>query len=166
MADGCASTKTLRLARPVLEDFAYLTKRMRPDEIAQFLAGSGLREYDPDIAARALAMTQGPTFVLVDAANRPVILGGFAPKRRGVFEAWLAGTLEGWEKHWRRITRECVRQMDALLRTGAHRIETYALASRTQAHAWYERIGFAREGVLKGYFADGSDAIAFARTRA
>lgn len=165
MADGCTSTNSLRLARPVLEDFAYLMKRLRPDEIAQFLAGSGLREYDPDIAARAVAMTQGPTFVLVTQDNRPVILGGFAPKRRGVYEAWLAGSMEGWEQHWRRITRECVRQLEHLLAGHAHRVETYALASRTQAHAWYERIGFQREGLLRGYFADGSDAVAFARTR-
>jgi hypothetical protein len=165
MADGTLIASGLKLARPVLEDFAYIMKRMRPDEIEQFLALSGLREYDPDVAARAFAMTAGPTFVLVEADNKPVILGGFEPKRRGVYEAWLAGTMEGWDKHWRRITRECMRQMDTLLTVGAHRIEVCALASRTRTHAWYERIGFVREARLTGYCADGSDAIMFARTR-
>lgn len=163
--DGSLHIATkLRLARPVLEDFAYIAKRMRPDEIAQFLAVSGLREYDADIAARAYAMTAGPTFALIDAHNMPVILGGFVPKRRGVFEAWLAGSMDAWGKHWFRITRECVRQMDNLLTLNAHRIEVCALASRVDTHAWYERIGFRREGTLTAYCADGQDAIMFART--
>lgn len=157
-------THSIRLARPVLEDFAYITKRMRPDEIAQFLAMSGLSTYDPDLAARAYAMTGGPTFALIDADNRPIILGGFAPKRRGVFEAWLAGSMEAWERHWYRITRECMRQIDTLLTVNAHRVEVCALASRTETHDWYERIGFKREGTLTGYCADGQDAIMFART--
>lgn len=166
MDGGAHIASGLRLARPVLEDFAYIAKRMRPDEIAQFLAGSGLREYEPDIVARALSMAQGPVFVLVEGDGRPALLGGFEPKRRGVYEAWAAGTMESWERHWRRFTRECMRQCEWLMATGAHRIETYALASRTQAHAWYERIGFDREAVLKAYFADGTDAIVFARTKA
>lgn len=164
MDGGMPIASGLKLARPALEDFAWITKRMRPDEIAQFLAVSGLREYDADIAARAYAMTPGPSFALIDAGNRPVILGGFVPKRRGVYEAWLAGTMDGWAQHWFRITRECVRQMDALLTLNAHRIEVCALASRVQTHAWYERIGFRREATLTAYCADGQDAVMFART--
>jgi hypothetical protein len=164
MDGGAPMTTKLQLARPALEDFAYIAKRMRPDEIAQFLAVSGLAAYDADLAARAYAMTPGPTFALVDGYNRPLILGGFVPKRRGVYEAWLAGTMDAWRDHWYRITRECVRQMDNLLTLNAHRIEVCALASRVQTHAWYERIGFKREGVLTAYCANGQDAVMFART--
>jgi len=162
---GAYIASGLRLARPVLEDFAYIAKRMRLEEREQFLAVSGLREYDPDIAARALSMVQGPVFALVDEKGIPVLLGGFEPKRRGVYEAWLAGTTEGWDRHWRRFTRECARQVEAMLTLHAHRIEVYALENMTRVHAWYEHIGFVREATLNGYCADGRSIVLYARIR-
>lgn len=165
MDGGANIDRSLRLARPALEDFAYIAKRMRPCEREQFLAVSGMREYDPDITARALSMARGPTFALVDGKGVPVLLGGFEPKRRGVYEAWLVGTTDGWDKYWRRFTRECGRQVDAMLTMHAHRIEVYALENMVRVHAWYETIGFAREATLKGYCADGRDAVMYARVR-
>jgi hypothetical protein len=155
---------TLQLAVPILEDFGHLARHMRPDEIEQFMAMSGLAEYVPDVAARALSMQGGPTWAVIDDANRAVLVGGFQPVRPGVFEAWLAGTMECWEKHGRAFTRICRREIDALLADGAHRVQITALASRAGAHEWYERgLGMQREGVLRAYCADGQDAIMFAR---
>jgi ribosomal protein S18 acetylase RimI-like enzyme len=165
MPDGNTSSNSLRLARPLLQDFAYIARRMRRDEREQFVAFSGMGAYEPDIVARALSMLQGPTFSLVDERNVPVILGGFHPRRRGVFEAWLAGTDDAWAQHWRTITRECARQLQVLLNTTAHRVEVYSLTSRVHAHAWYERIGLQLEATLRRYCADGSDVFVFARTR-
>jgi hypothetical protein len=82
-----------------------------------------------------------------------------------VFECWLVGTDDGWNRHWHAITRACNRLMKGMFDNGAHRIETCALASRTQAHDWYERfVGMRREGVKVGHFADRQDGIMFART--
>ncbi|MEN5115844.1 hypothetical protein ABE488_00705 [Luteimonas sp. TWI662] len=156
----------IRLGHPIVEDFAYLARRMRPDEIEQFLAFGGLHEYDADIAARAFAATPGPSYVFVGADGLPFLAGGFQPLRPGVFDGWLVGTLAGWEAHGFAITRICRRVIDQMLVDGAHRVQIAALASRTAAHDWYERgLGLQREGVLRAYCADGSDAVMFAKVR-
>lgn len=155
---------TLRLTAPLIEDFGHLARHMRPDEIEQFLAFSGLPEYVPDIAARAFALTPGPTWAVVDDGNRAVLVGGFQPVRDGVLDGWLAGSMDGWARHGRSFTRICRREIGRVLANGAHRVQIAALASRTAAHDWYERgLGMQREGVLRGYCADGQDAIMFAK---
>lgn len=167
MADGCTSTnKTLRLARPLLQDYAWLAARMRACEIEHFLALSGLHEFSADAAARAFAMTSGPAFALVGEENLPIMAGGFVPERAGVFEAWLLGTDEAWDRYGHRITRVCNRQITALLAHGAHRIHVLCLPNNTRAHAWYQRgLRMQFEGTLKGYAASGADMLIFARTR-
>ena len=156
----------VRIGTPILEDFAYLARNMRPDEIDQFVAMTGVGEYNPDIAARCLAAIPGYTWVLVGEDGLPFLVGGFQPIRPGVYEGWLAGTMAGWERHGFAITRICRRQMDALLRTEAHRVQIPALASRTAAHVWYERgLGMTREGRMPGYCADGRDAELFGKVR-
>jgi hypothetical protein len=111
-----------------------------------------------------MAATAGPAWVLVDDAGLPVLLGGFEPIRPGVYECWLAGSLDAWTQHWRTFTRVCRRLLADLFANGAHRVQTCALASRTAAHRWYASVGLAREGVLHGYGATGADFIMFART--
>ena len=156
----------VRIGTPILEDFAYLARNMRPDEIDQFVAMTGVAEYNPDIAARCLAAIPGYTWVLVGEDGLPFLVGGFQPIRPGVYEGWLAGTMEGWERHGFEITRICRRQMDALLRTEAHRVYVPALSSRTAAHDWYMRgLGMVNEGLQKGFCANKSDAIMFAKVR-
>ncbi len=165
MADGNARIPDLRLGIPLVQDFAWIADRMRPDEVQQFLSFSGMHEYVPDIAARSMAMCNGPAFVFVDPQNLPVIVAGFIPLRRGVYEAWMAGTMEGWAKHWRAITKVCRREMDRLLNNGAHRIQICAQAKREKTLEWYERgLLMKREGTHKGFCADGTDAVMFART--
>lgn len=154
----------LRLATPLLQDYAWIAARMRSDERAQFAALSGM-PYTPDVCARALANTAGPHFALVDAAGYPVLLGGFEPQRPGVYEGWLAGTDEGWAQHWRAITLHCNRRLRALFLGGAHRVQLTALATRTGAIEWYERgLKMTCEGTRPGYCADGSDAVMYGRT--
>jgi hypothetical protein len=64
------------------------------------------------------------------------------------------------------MTKVCRGLMEDLMNNGAHRIFTCALSSRTQAHVWYERsLKMTREGRMKGYFADGQDAIMFAMVK-
>lgn len=164
MPDGSAIPE-IRLGRPIVEDFAYLARRMRPDEIEQFTSMSGF-DFDADVAARAFVMTPGQTFVLVDRGNMPVVAGGFEPLRPGVYSGWMVGTTEGWSRYWRAITRHTRRLHDKVLSEGAHRIEIIAKASRVFAHDWYERgLLMEREGVLRGYCADGSDAVMFSRVK-
>jgi hypothetical protein len=164
--DGTPMLPETRLAVPLVEDYATIAKTMRPDEIAQFLAMSGMREYVPDIAAKAWINSPGPAFVVVDRDNKPLAVSGFTPVHDGVYEAWAAAPLRTWQRHWRAVTKYCVRQMSALLEADAHRIQICALATRTEAHAWYEKgLHMTREGLLRAYCADGSDAVMFARVR-
>jgi hypothetical protein len=163
MADG-DRIPSVRIAYPMLEDFGHLARNMRPDEIDQYLALSGMDEYVPDIAARFLASTPGYVWLMVDENNLPFLVGGLIPIRKGVYEAWLAGTMEGWAKHGLAITRFCRKQVDNVLKTDGHRVYVVALTGRHQAHAWYERgVGMKREGVLHGYFSNGADAVIFAK---
>lgn len=157
----------IRLAAPLIEDLAWLAKRMRPDEIAQYLALTGQTEYDPDQCARALASISGVNFVLVDREGYPVCAGGFEEVRLKVWQTWMVGTTEGWAKHWRAITKHSRRLMDNLLASDrAHRVQTYALASRRAAHVWYERgLGQTFEGVHRGLFADGQDGVCYAKVK-
>lgn len=166
MADGNRHPE-IRLGAPILEDFAYIARHMRSDEVQQYLALTGLPEYVPDVAARALAATPGPQFVLVGPDGLPVLVGGFAPVRNGVYEGWLAGTQEGWDKHWRAMTKVARGLMLDIINNGrAHRVETCALVSRVAAHAWYERgLKMRRDGLLPGYFANGEDGVMFSLTR-
>ena len=156
----------VRLAVPILDDYCYLARRMRPDEIAQFLAMTGASSFDSDAAARAMAASQGATFVGVDRDNVPIMAGGLEPLRPGVFELWAVGTLAGWEAHWRAITLGCNRIIRDAFARGAHRVQITALASRTQAHEWYERgLKLRREAEHPGFFADGQTGITFARVK-
>ena len=166
MADGAANvTPQLRLGIPVLEDYAYVAKRMRKDEIEQFLAKTNLKNYEPDICARVAANMAGPSYVYVDRAGYPVLIGGFEPIRHGVYEAWLMGTDESWATYWRAFTKISKRMINELLDGAAHRIQTAALVTRPHAHLWYERLGMKNEGVQKAYCANGQDAVMFAITR-
>lgn len=165
MADD-SQLPVLRVGTPLVGDYAHLARRMRPDEIAQWLALTGLAEYDPDLCARGFLSIPGPAWVLVGADNKPILLGGFEPMRAGVYRAWLLGTPEGWDAHWHAMTRICRRLCDGLFADGAHRIEVVALASRTEAHGWYEAgLRMTREGHHPGYFADGQAAVTYAITR-
>lgn len=163
--DGGQVLPGCRLSLPTLRDFAWVAERMRPDEIEQWTAKTGA-PYSADGCARAMAAAAGPVFALIDPAGYPIAVGGFDPLRPGVYELWAAGTVEGWERHWRAITLNCARLIRRLFADGAHRVQTVALDSRTRAHEWYERgLGLRREGEHPGWFANGATGITYARTR-
>lgn len=153
----------MRLAVPIIEDFAYLAKRMRPDEIEQFLAFSGLPEYVPDVAARTWAATGGEAYALLGNDGCAIAVAGMQPVAPGVMEAWMVGTMDGWDRYWRTLTKLCRRQIDTALKS-AHRVQICSLASRVKAGEWYVRgLGMRREGLLRRY-ANGHDAVMYART--
>lgn len=167
MADGCRDLlPEIRVSVPLVQDFAYLAERMRPDEIEQFVAFTGADRYEPNVAARSYVMAGGLAYALVDRANRPVAVGWFDELRPGVWETCGIGTMDGWAKHWRAITKESRRRMQQLFDGGAHRIQIISLATRTDAHRWYEQgLGMQFEGTLRGYCANGADAVLHAITR-
>lgn len=158
----------LKIAVPMVSDAAFLAHRMRADEIAQFLAVHGLTRYDPEQAARTFIAAPGESYVLLDDANLPVLMGGFIPIRPGVYEGWQVGTDELWAKHWRLICKVSRRMIDGFFeRDDVHRIQICAVASReSKTFMWYERgLGMQREALIRRYCGNGEDAIMFARTK-
>lgn len=167
MADGSREhLPEIRISVPLVQDFAYLAARMRPDEIEQYCAFTGADSYSPNAAATSYVMSAGLAYALVGRDGLPVAVGWFEQLRPGVWSTTGIGTMGGWAKHWRAITKESRRRMQALFDNGAHRIQIISLASRTAAHGWYERgLGMQCEGVLRGYAANGADAVIHAKTK-
>jgi hypothetical protein len=159
--------REVTLGHPSALDIAWLCGAMRADEIQQWLALTGRTEYDADLAARGLLALAGPSFCLVDRSGIPFCAGGFEEVRPKVWQTWMVGTEDGWARYWRAITKYSVTLADNLLADGsAHRIQTYALASRERAHEWYERgLKMQFEATHRRFFADGQDAVCFARVQ-
>lgn len=153
---------------PLLVDYIIVCAKMPPDERAQLEAFTGL-PYDIDSAAIGNFSAPGPKWVLKVDGN-PILIGGFAQQRQGVWRDFLLTTPEVWEKHWFLATRICRRIMDSMFKSGqAHRLECIVPASRVSSREnlerWYKVLGYNKEGLRYGYCADGSDAIAYSRVK-
>lgn len=144
----------------------HLCENMRADEIEQYLALTGAERYNPEIAANGMFNMGGHRFTLV-GDRLPVVAGGYCEVIPGVWNSWMVGTDEGWEKHWRSITRASRWMIDFMFNeVGARRIETMALSSRTEACYWYERsLGMVYEGTRSGFGMGGEDVAFYGRKR-
>ena len=145
----------------------YLCDRMRPDEIAQYLALSGAREFDADEAARRFMTYGGVKFSLIGADGYPACCGGYYELVPGVWESWMLGSCDGWAKNWRSMTKGARWMMQTMFEHfGARRLQTHSLVERELASKWYEKaLGMTREGVLLGFGANGEHVAVFARVR-
>ena len=144
---------------PVIQ---YLCANARADEIVQYEALTG-RDYDADEAAVGFYMA-GPWRIAATDGEKPIAAGGYQEITPGVFQSWMVGTQEGWDTHWRtihRITRFLIQQMEDSGRV--RRFQTNALASRTRACAWYERLGMTYEGTMRGMGVGGEDVAMYGR---
>lgn len=156
-----APLNTVLMVRATAADIACVAAKMRPDEQQQWSALTG-RVYDADSATRMAIQVGGHAWALVDGSGRPFLVGGFHVDRPGVANVWLMGTMDGWEKHWRQITKICRRSIAAMIDSEFHRVEVTSLASRTEAGKWYARIGLTHTEPQAAWFADGSDAVTYA----
>lgn len=144
----------------------YLCERMRPDEIEQYIALTQHDTFNPDLVALTFMNMPGLKFTLIDDDCLPVCAGGYHEVLPGIWQSWMVGTMDGWEKHWRSITKGSRWLMDGLFQMGARRLQTTALASRAHALQWYERsLGMQREGVMRGYGRNGEDVVMYGRVR-
>lgn len=156
------------LISPTVGDILYIASRMREDEIEQFLAMTGLKEYDPDVMTKAVLGSMGNvSFVLLDNDAVPYCAGGFTQVLPMVWQTWMMGTPIGWEKNWRDITKYSRRMMDNLLKSGqANRIQCYSLRARTNAQLWYKRgLGMKFESHIEKLFADGQDGTCYVKIK-
>jgi hypothetical protein len=153
---------------PTMLDFLKVAARMPPDERAQVAAAAG-EPYDIDGVAVGNYCAPGPKWV-IKADDEPILIGGFVPQRRGVWQDFLLTTPEAWDPHWFVVTRVCRRSMDAMFRSGeAHRLQCIVPVARVQNRPelakWYKLLGYTKEGLHHGYYASGADAYSFARVK-
>lgn len=152
-------------ARPNLIDIFQVCHEMMPDEREQYEAFNGA-PYDALNFSARLSLLTGPAWALFED-KKPIAIAGFEELRRGVWQDWMVSTPAAWEpRNWRGTTRHVKKTMDAMLKSGAHRLQCVSLRSRIQAHRWYQVLGLRQEGVLEAYGVEGQDALMFARLRA
>lgn len=166
--------KTARLPSNVVpcrpEHIVYLVQHMREDERAQFIALSGLDEFNEDAAVRWFidAAFQSGLFAItvLQDDNLPAAAGGFQPAGTGVRQAWMLGTADGWSQQWRSLTKATCWLIDRIFEGDHHRVQTSAITSRERAIEWFERsLGFKPEGVWRHYGIRGEDIAHFSRLR-
>jgi RimJ/RimL family protein N-acetyltransferase len=165
MADATFHLPAVRVVQAQPDHLWRVAQFMREDERDQYRAWTGAAAYDMRACYQDMLAKGEATWALLDRRGAAFYVGGLSNLRPGVFECWAAGTPEGWAAHWRAITRHTRRVLDATLGNGVHRIEIVSLAERTAAGAWYARLGLVAEGRLRRYFADGRDAIIYAKVK-
>lgn len=146
--------------------FLHLAERLRPDEQRHVLAMSGADRYDPDVAAAAAISSEGMRFAMLDDAGVPIVAGGFVPLRGDCWEAWMMGSIDGWEAKYRCIARAVRWSMDQMFANGATRLQITTLADRFDALDWYERaLGMRCDGKLCSAGAHGEDLVIYSRVK-
>lgn len=155
----------MKLVKPTLLDLIRLHADARPDEIEQYTAITGAR-WDVDELAHHHFGLDGVKFCLLDHAGDPVVAAGFHPVGARTMRSWMVGSMDAWADHWRTITKITRRTMDTLISQDISRLETYALASRTQACEWYERgLHMQFEGIQRCRGMNGEDVAMYSRIR-
>lgn len=149
------------------EALATVAKELPTKERALFTALTGA-QFDTEefLVSMAEFVGDSPYHYLIWAGDAPVAAGGFLPQRPGVFRTWFIAPDASWEHYGRELTDLCRDQIERMLQDKlAHRIETVTLADRTEARAWYERIGLTFESTLPGYGANCEDAVMYVAVR-
>lgn len=152
---------------PTLLDFLKVAWLMPQDERDNLEAMVG-EPFDVDGVAVGNFTVAGPKWV-IKRGDDPIVVGGFAFQRKGVWRDFLLTTPAAWEaENWFTTTRVCRRAMDKMFSSGeAHRLECITLAARVknrpELKRWYKMLGYTKEGVLRKYCASGADAMVFSR---
>lgn len=148
---------------PKLGDFYAVCTRLPVDEREQYEALTG-STFDVERVAAEYSLRTGPAWVFT-AGGTPLVVTGFDMQRPGVWQTWFFAAPEAWAQYGRHVTRTSRHLMDAMLQSGAHRLQCVSLASRVRAHRWYRTLGLELEGPLRAYGAKGEDALMFSRLR-
>jgi hypothetical protein len=137
----------------------YVASNMREADKAEIYATRWTRS--PIDLAEDICRIPGPKWIAHAKGAGPVAAYGAMPMWPGVWSLYLFAT-----PHFLRVAGAVTRHirrvmMPSLALAGAHRAEARSSAHHVEAHAWLERLGARREGVLKGYGRDGEDFISF-----
>lgn len=158
-----APTKPGSVITPSLTVLTYLCERARPDEVDQFEQLTHA-PYDPEAAAVAFWRAGKWSLAVAHPNGEPAAAGGYEEVQPGVWQSWMVGTVKGWDEMWVDIHRATRFLTETLVDSGlARRLQTSALAKRTEALEWYGRLGLEYEGTMRGAAANGEDVAWFGR---
>lgn len=152
------------LQRPSLNHLRALLRGMDDDERRQYQA------FGEDVGIEGLeaiaeAMDSSTISHLWTHNGFPIGAAGFDYVTANVLRSWMIVTSDS-PRHWAEITRTSRAVMDGLLSVeGITRLETWCLADRAQARAWYEKLGLKLDGVLPRYGRSGEAVAIYSKTK-
>lgn len=156
-------SKPRSVITPSLQVLLYLCERARTDEIEQFEALTHT-PYSAEAAAVAFWRAGKWSLAVAHPNGEPAAAGGYEQVQPGVWQSWMVGTERGWREMWVDIHRATRFLTETLVDSGlARRLQTNALAKRTEAIKWYKRLGLEYEGTMRGAGAGGEDVAFFGR---
>jgi hypothetical protein len=142
----------------------YIAERMRPDEISHWLAVTGAKEYDPEVAAAGFINTPGLRFTVTNRDGTPAFIVGWYEAAPACWIGWAIGTMAGWDEQWRSITKAVVWLLGEVERNGARHMAISTIAERLDARRWYRRsLKLTYEGRHRAAGAQGQDIVFYSR---
>lgn len=154
----------IHLHEPTLEETLAICRNARPDERHQYQALTGL-PWDAEAVAESIMSKTGMKWAFLDDGVA-FVLGGYDHVVNDVYQSWMVGTMDDWGTHWRSITKTSRKIMQAVLDSGARRLQTCVLASREKTCEWYVRgLKMNLEGYMRGFGANGETMAMYARVR-
>jgi len=153
------------LAEATMIDLLRICRDARPDEMEQYEALVGLK-WNSETVVNDLFNRDGPQFSLM-VDDLPIAVVGWQPLINGVWQAWMVGTMENWDKYWRSITKLCRQTVDIMFAyEGTRRLQIAVLASRTKTCEWYIRgMKFHYEATMKDFGVGGEDMSIYVKFR-
>lgn len=152
------------LRAPTWEEALLICRNARPDEQEQYHALTG-RSWDAEAVAAEIMGKDGLKWLVLDNKH-PFVMGGYDHVVNNVYQSWMVGTMVDWQTHWRSITKVSRKVMQAVLDSGATRLQTCVLASRTKTCEWYVRaLKMELEGYMRGFGANGETMAMYARVK-
>lgn len=147
-----------------IDDLLAVCRKLPQSERDAYTALTGIHYVPEDVAIDTFRQTAFG-WILEDPV-KPVVACGMFRIRPGVFVTWFYATQAAWDEHGSNVTKITAALLKNTLVPGlAHRIETVTLANRAKARTWYEKLGLQFESTLRGYCADGSEAVRYVAVR-
>ncbi len=153
------------MTRATMVDLLRMCQDARPDEIEQYKAFVG-PEWNVEDVVNDLFNRAGFKFALMDG-NLPFCVGGWEPLIEGVYQGWMVGTVDNWDKYWRSITKFCRQSVELMFNLeDTRRLQIGVLASREKTCEWYSRgMKFHYECTMKNFGLQGEDMAIYVKFR-
>lgn len=149
------------------EAIGKLAEKLPEPERELFKANTGAEfDHEEFLVALAEIAGSGPYQHTLWDGDTPLAACGFIQQRPGVYRTWAVVPDSSWVSHGQEITRTFAQLIYGMLDDKlAHRIETVTLAKLEKVQAWYPRLGLRYESTLRGYGANGEDAVMYVAVR-